>query len=217
MTIIFDLDGTLLNTIDDLGMACNHALQQTGYPTHPIADYPRMVGNGINNLIRRALPEEDRTEETILRLRTFFVPYYDIHGTDFTHPYDGIPELLDTLKQQGHRLAVASNKYQAATEHIVTRFFPGIFDVILGEREGIERKPDPQIVYDIRAQLPGEALYVGDSLVDMQTALNAKVPFVACSWGFVAKDRLIEAGADPVIDAPGDLLRCIASQKNRSN
>ena len=112
---------------------------------------------------------------------------------------------------------MASNKYQAATEHIVTRFFPGIFDVILGEREGIERKPDPQIVYDIRAQLPGEALYVGDSLVDMQTAGNAKMPFVACSWGFVAKNKLIEAGANPVIDAPGDLLRCIASQKNSSN
>ena len=94
MTIIFDLDGTLLNTIDDLGYACNYALEQTGYPTHSIADYPRMVGNGINNLIRRALPLEQQTEENILRVRAYFVPYYNEHNCDYTRPYGGIPELL---------------------------------------------------------------------------------------------------------------------------
>ena len=153
MTIIFDLDGTLLNTIDDLGYACNYALEQTGYPTHLIADYPRMVGNGINNLIRRALPETEQTEENIQRVRAHFVPYYNAHNCDYTRPYEGIPELLATLKAQGHQLAVASNKYQAATEKIVGHFFPGIFDVILGEREGIERKPNPQIVFDILDRL----------------------------------------------------------------
>ena len=153
MTIIFDLDGTLLNTIDDLGYACNYALEHTGYATHRIEEYPRMVGNGINNLIRRALPEAERTEENVLKVREFFVPYYDAHNCDYTHPYDGIPALLAALKAQGHQLAVASNKYQAATEKIVNHFFPGIFDVILGEREGIERKPNPQIVYDILSSL----------------------------------------------------------------
>ena len=153
MTIIFDLDGTLLNTIDDLGYACNYALEQTGYPTHRIEEYPRMVGNGINNLIRRALPEAERTEDNILRVRAHFVPYYDAHNSDYTRPYEGIPDLLQFLKAQGHHLAVASNKYQAATEKIVSHFFPGIFDVILGEREGIERKPNPQIVYDILSSL----------------------------------------------------------------
>ena len=153
MTIIFDLDGTLLNTIDDLGYACNYALEQTGYPTHPIADYPRMVGNGINNLIRRALPEAEQTEENIQRVRAHFVPYYNAHNCDYTRPYEGIPELLATLKAQGHQLAVASNKYQAATEKIVGHFFSGIFDVILGEREGIERKPNPTIVFDILDRL----------------------------------------------------------------
>ena len=188
MTIIFDLDGTLLNTIDDLGYACNYALERTGYPTHRIEEYPRMVGNGINNLIRRALPEAERTEENILRVRAHFVPYYDAHNCDYTRPYDGIPDLLNTLKKQGHHLAVASNKYQAATEKIVNHFFPGIFDVILGEREGIERKPNPQIVYDILAHLHREpienksyivhrsfVLYIGDSLVDFETAKNANV------------------------------------------
>jgi len=206
MTVIFDLDGTLLNTIDDLGFACNHALQQVGYPTHPIEEFPKMVGNGINNLIRRALPETERIEENIMRVRAFFVPYYDVHNTDFTRPYEGIPELLATLKTQGHQLAVASNKYQAATEKIVNHFFPNIFDVILGEREGIERKPDPQIVYDIRVQLPGEALYIGDSLVDRDTAHNASVPFVACSWGFVPREQLQNAGITRIIDHPSEIL-----------
>jgi len=208
MTIIFDLDGTLLNSIDDLGYACNYALEQTGYVTHPIADYPRMVGNGINNLIRRALPLDQQTEENILRVRAHFVPYYNEHNCDYTRPYGGIPELLATLKSQGHHLAVASNKYQAATEKIVEHFFPGVFDVILGEREGIERKPNPQIVYDILSTLNihHSTLYIGDSLVDKETAANANVPFVACSWGFVDRDVLIENGVGRIIDKPEDLL-----------
>lgn len=218
MIIIFDLDGTLLNTIDDLGYACNYALGRCGFPTHPIEEYPRMVGNGINNLIRRALPQTEQTEENILRVREHFVPYYDAHNCDYTRPYEGIPELLNTLKAQGHRLAVASNKYQAATEKIVSHFFPGIFDVILGERDGVPRKPNPQIVYDIEKILSSSSandlstlseavLYLGDSLVDRDTAANAGVPFIACSWGFVSRQALTEAGVPRIIDQPQVLLR----------
>lgn len=209
MIIIFDLDGTLLNTIDDLGYACNYALEQTGYPTHPIEAYPRMVGNGINNLIRRALPQTEQTEENVLRVRAHFVPYYNAHNCDYTHPYEGIPELLQALKAQGHYLAVASNKYQDATEKIVRHFFPGIFDVILGEREGVERKPNPQIVYDITSKLSSlnsKLLYIGDSLVDRDTAQNAKVPFVACSWGFVPREQLVDAGIERIVDHPSEIL-----------
>ena len=215
MTIIFDLDGTLLNTIDDLGHACNYALEHTGYPTHPIEDYPRMVGNGINNLILRAVPEEVRTEETILKVREYFVPYYNQHNCDYTRPYEGIPELLATLKAQGHHLAVASNKYQAASEKIVNHFFPGIFDVILGEREGIERKPNPQIVYDILSSLNTNrsSFYIGDSLVDKDTAASAHVPFVACSWGFVSRKTLMENGVGRIVDKPQDLLLDIYIQQ----
>ncbi len=220
MIVIFDLDGTLLNTIDDLGYACNYALAQTGFPTHPIEAYPAKVGNGINNLIRRALPEQERTEETILRVRAHFVPYYNEHNCDYTRPYPGIPELLDRLKAQGHLLAVASNKYQAATEKIVHHFFPGVFDVVLGEREGINRKPDPQIVLDILSSLSANrsllfqriglsakrsVLYVGDSLVDRDTAQNAGVPFIACSWGFVPREQLLAAGVTHIIDHPSEL------------
>lgn len=213
MTFIFDLDGTLLNTIDDLGYACNHALAQTGFPVHPIEDYPRMVGNGINNLIRRSLPESERTEETVLRVRTHFVPYYNAHNSDYTRPYEGIPEVLASLKAHDVRLAVASNKYQAATETIVEHFFPGMFDVILGERDGIARKPDPQIVYDILERIQStehraqtELLYVGDSLVDFETARNAHVPFVACSWGFVPRAQLLAAAVPAIIDHPREIL-----------
>ena len=213
MTIIFDLDGTLLNTIDDLGYACNYALEQTDFPTHRIEEYPRMVGNGINNLIRRALPETERTEENVLRVRAQFVPYYNIHNCDYTRPYEGVPELLATLKAQGHHLSVASNKYQAATEKIVEHFFPGVFDVILGEREGVERKPNPQIVFDILERVQNtehrvqtELLYVGDSLVDRDTAKDANVPFVACSWGFVSREALAENGVGRIVDKPEELL-----------
>lgn len=211
MIVIFDLDGTLLNTIDDLGYACNYALEQTGYPTFPIEEYPAKVGNGINNLIRRALPETERTEENILRVRAHFVPYYNAHNCDFTRPYEGIPELLATLKAQGHLLAVASNKYQAATEKIVEHFFPGLFDVVFGEREGIERKPNPQIVYDIVSKLSPlnakcSSLYIGDSLVDRDTAQNAHVPFVACSWGFVPRETLLREGVTRIIDSPEEVI-----------
>lgn len=215
MLLIFDLDGTLINTIDDLGQACNHALSACGFPTHKIEDYPRLVGNGINKLIERALPEEHRNEATVLRLREYFVPFYDQHNCDLTRPYDGIPELLQTLKAAGHTLAVASNKYQAATEKIIAHFFPNTFDVVLGERESIPRKPDPQIVWDILASLPStinhkpSTLYVGDSLVDAATAKAANLPFVACTWGFCTKEQLLTVTPDHMVNHPHEILTLI--------
>ena len=211
MLIIFDLDGTLINTIDDLGQACNYALAACGYPIHAIEDYPRLVGNGINRLIERALPEAHRNEETVLRLRKYFVPYYDEHNCELTCPYDGIIELLQTLKEEGHTLAVASNKYQAATEKIVAHFFPGVFDVVLGERENVARKPDPQIVWDIIESLEdaSEMLYVGDSLVDAETAKAAKIPFVACTWGFCTEEQLASANPDYMVQHPIEILTIV--------
>lgn len=219
MLIIFDLDGTLINTIDDLGQACNHALSACGFPTHKIEDYPRLVGNGINKLIERALPEEHRQQATVLRLREHFVPYYDAHNCDLTHPYDGIPELLQALKAAGHTLAVASNKYQAATEKIVAQLFPNTFDVVLGERDGIARKPDPQIVWDIvertaqntySAEFSGkEILYIGDSLVDAETAKAANLPFIACTWGFCTTEQLQTAVPDYLVHHPSEILKLV--------
>ena len=214
MIIIFDLDGTLINTIDDLGQACNYALAACGFPTHKIEDYPRLVGNGINKLIERALPEKQRQEETVMQVREYFVPYYDEHNCDYTHPYEGISQLLKTLKEQGHYLAVASNKYQAATEKIVAQLFPGIFDIVLGERENIARKPDPQIVYDILSTLNTQlsttnCLYIGDSLVDAATAKAANLPFVACTWGFCTKEQLLTVTPDHMVNHPLEILTLI--------
>ena len=214
MIIIFDLDGTLINTIDDLGQACNYALAACGFPTHKIEDYPRLVGNGINKLIERALPEKLRQEETVMQVREYFVPYYDEHNCDYTRPYEGIPQLLKTLKEQGHYLAVASNKYQVATEKIVAQLFPGIFDIVLGERENIARKPDPQIVYDILSTLNTQlsttnCLYIGDSLVDAATAKAANLPFVACTWGFCTKEQLLTVTPDHMVNHPLEILTLI--------
>lgn len=237
MIIIFDLDGTLINTISDLGQACNYALASCGFPTHKIEDYPRLVGNGVNKLIERALPEEHRNEETVLRLRDYFVPYYDEHNCDFTRPYDGIPELLEALRRKGDEamrlkgerwfLAVASNKYQAATEKIVAQLFPGIFDVVLGERVGVERKPNPQIVYDILSTLNIQhstlnCLYIGDSLVDAETARAAGATLVLCTWGFGTREQMEGAKPDYLVDHPLEVLevqefRSLGVQEFRSS
>lgn len=215
MVVIFDLDGTLVNTIADLGMACNHALVATGYPEHRIEEYPRLVGNGVNKLIERALPAEAKTsaaqtEAEIARVRAAFEPYYDAHNCDLTVPYAGVPELLAALRERGCRLAVASNKYQAATAFIVSHFFPNTFDVVFGERAGVPRKPDPQVVSDIRSLLPDEqVLYVGDSLVDIETARRAGVPVAACSWGFVPRAELEAAGPDYLVDDALSILKLL--------
>lgn len=214
MTVIFDLDGTLLNTIADLGEACNYALTVCGLPVHQPEEYPRLVGNGVRKLIERALPEDQRNEDTIDRVVKPFIAFYDKHNFCHTQPYEGIPELLTELRKRGCCTAVASNKYHTATQAIVRHFFPDMFDAVFGEREGVERKPHPQIVLDILTQIEtqygststSDILYVGDSLVDRDTAKNAGIPFVACSWGFVPRDTLLAAGVDRIIDSPEQLL-----------
>lgn len=208
--VIFDLDGTLLNTIADLAAATNQALQHYGYPTHEVEAYRFFVGNGINKLFERALPETERTEENILKIRSQFVPYYDTHNADLSRPYPGIPELLRTLQQKGIKIAVASNKYQAATRKLIAHYFPEInFVEVLGQREGIPAKPDPCIVHDIIAKTgvkQEETLYVGDSNVDMQTAHNAGVTAVGVAWGFRPRTELEALHPAHIIENAEELL-----------
>lgn len=186
--VIFDLDGTLLNTIADLAQSTNYALEKLGYPTHTEDKYPFMVGNGINKLFERALPEGGKSEANILRVRAEFIPYYDMHNADLSAPYPGISLLLEQLQAKGIQIAVASNKYQSATEKLIKHYFPHIrFVAVYGQREGISVKPDPTIVHDILAAAQtdkGDVLYVGDSGVDMQTARNAGVAACGVTWGF---------------------------------
>ncbi|MDE7459649.1 MAG: HAD family hydrolase [Paramuribaculum sp.] len=208
--VIFDLDGTLLNTITDLADATNHALESFGFPTHPREIYPMLVGNGITRLIERALPEEHRDNSTIAKIRTAFMEYYSAHLTDFTVPYPGIPELLDELTSRGVKVAVASNKYQEAVATLITHFFPRIpWVAVEGQKEGVPTKPDPSIVFQILYQHPtpkSEVLYVGDSGVDMETARRACVDSVGVAWGFRPKTELEETHADHIITSPSELI-----------
>ena len=208
--VIFDLDGTILNTIADLATATNQALQHFGYPTHSIEAYRFFVGNGINKLFERALPEPERTEANVLRIRSQFIPYYNVHNADLSTPYPGIPELLGTLQEKKIHVAVASNKYQSATEKLINHYFPSIhFDAVLGQREGIPIKPDPTIVNDILQATgftPSEVLFVGDSGVDMQTALHAGVDGLGVSWGFRPKTELEAHHPKAIINNPIEIL-----------
>ena len=192
--VIFDLDGTLLDTIADLAESTNHALKQLGYPTHDVETIRTFVGNGINKLLERALPLQEQTEEKVMLMRSHFVPYYDAHNADLSSPYPSIVHLLEDLQGQGIMIAVASNKYQEATVKLVKYYFPMInFIEILGQREGINVKPDPSIVFDILQKAnvnKEEVLYVGDSGVDMQTAINAGVDVVGVTWGFRPRTEL---------------------------
>ena len=164
--VIFDLDGTLLNTIDDLGAATNFALRECGYPEHNLASYPMFVGNGVSRLIERALPEDERSPENVLRLREKFTEYYDVHCTDLTSPYPGIVDMLNTLQEMGVRMAVASNKYHEAVGRLIDHFFPQIeWGAVEGQKEGVPVKPDPSIVFEILAKCPArksKVLYVGE-------------------------------------------------------
>ena len=211
--VIFDLDGTLLDTIADLAVATNHALKQLGYPTHKTEVIRTFVGNGINKLLERALPANERTEENVMRMRTHFIPYYDAHNADLSAPYPGIVSLLEALQEKGLQLAVASNKYQEATAKLVEQYFPTIsFSEVLGQRDGIAVKPDPIIVFDILKKTDvskEEVLYVGDSGVDMQTAQNAGVDAVAVTWGFRPRTELESFQPKGLIALAEELLKFV--------
>lgn len=211
--VIFDLDGTLLNTISDLGTACNHALRQLGLPEHPLEAYNRMVGNGLRKLIERSAP--DASPETIDRLIPLTKEYYNGHCTVTTRPYPGMPELLQELVDRGIMVAVASNKYQEGTERIIRHFFPHIpFIAIEGQTDTRPIKPDPAILLDIihTAELStGQPLsrsdvrMVGDSTVDIETARRAGIPGIAVSWGFSPLTDIETANPDHVVTSASQI------------
>lgn len=211
---IFDLDGTLLNTIKDLGEAVNFALDKNGFHTHSIASYPFFVGNGVRRLIERSLPEDARKQSTVVEtMLRDFKQYYNEHNTDRTQPYDGMPELLHQLQEQGVKLAVASNKYQQATEKIIGHFFADIdWVAVVGQQEGVPVKPDPSIIFMILSQAKvakQDTLYVGDSGIDMEAARRACVDSVGVTWGFRPVKELKENHANVIINKPIDILPII--------
>ncbi len=208
--VIFDLDGTLLNTISDLGEAANHALKEFGYPTHSLASYPFYVGNGVVKLLERVAPEEARSPRSIEQLKEKFVEYYDAHNTVHSAPYPGIPELLQSLQKLGVKMAVASNKYQSAVEALIRHFFPDIeWAAVEGQKDDVPVKPDPSIVFEILGKCPtpkANVLYVGDSGVDMETARRACVESVGVSWGFRSVKELREHYAEHIVNRPVEII-----------
>lgn len=187
--VLFDLDGTLLDTLDDLSEAVNHALERRGFPLHTRAEYMTMVGHGVRNLVLQALPAEKQADDALVDAALAdFKDYYTAHIDVHTHPYPGMQELVYRLDREGVRLAIASNKFQEGTDYLVGRFFPGIpFVAVLGNRPGYPLKPDPEIVGEALRRSgvrPEDAVLVGDSATDMKTAENGGIASIAVSWGY---------------------------------
>lgn len=213
--VIFDLDGTLLNTLGDLRAATNHALEVRGLPPHSMEEIRQFIGNGIRLLICRAMPEGTPEAEIDAALDDFKA-YYAAHIHDRTVPYDGIPQLLTALRKRGVKVAVLSNKIDSASQQLIEYFFPGKTDVVFGEHVGVPRKPDPTSCRMVMQQLgvqPEQVLYVGDSGTDMQTAKNAGLYAVGVTWGFRSKEVLLEYGADILVHRPEQILQILDSDE----
>jgi phosphoglycolate phosphatase len=211
--IIFDLDGTLLDTIEDLANSVNYALKLNNFETHPISAYNFFIGSGLNKLLERALPADKQNADMVSMLKVDFIKHYSQHAEEFTKPYAGVLLLLKNLASKGCQLAIASNKYHTATVELVKRFFPDIeFCAVFGQRDGHPVKPNPGIleeIIEIAGVNKSEVLYVGDSGVDVATAYNTKVDFVGVLWGFRPRKELEEVGAEIFVENTEELQKCI--------
>ena len=205
---IFDLDGTLLDTLDDLAASTNYALRYHQMAERTLDEVRRFVGNGVAMLIKRAVPEVTSPEHEAQVLATFR-QHYLVHGQDRTKPYRGIMELLEELRRRGKRVAVVSNKFCAATEELCRHYFGELVEVAIGEREGIRRKPAPDTVEEALRQLDmtaATAVYIGDSEVDIATAANSGLPCISVLWGFRDRDFLLSHGAQCLVATPHEIL-----------
>jgi phosphoglycolate phosphatase len=208
--LLLDLDGTLLDTLDDIADSANYVLEQHGWPIHETMAYKYFIGNGAATLAKRILPEEERTKEQIENVKKLFIDRYQTHVIDKTLPYDGVVEALNESRKRGIRMAVVSNKPDAQTQYVVSKLFePTLFDYVVGNKPDLPLKPDPTIAKLAMEALgvkPSECLFVGDTGGDMETAKTAGCIAVGVTWGFRERNELLENGADYVIDKPGELI-----------
>ncbi|MBJ2173780.1 HAD family hydrolase [Aureibaculum sp. A20] len=210
--VLFDLDGTLVNSLEDIANAMNSVLSQCNYPTHTLVDYKSFTGKGILSLVEVSLPKTAQNKETIASCMEQFLTFYSENCTVNTKPYDGIMELLDELKSRQLKLAVFSNKADDFTKKIVEALLPGYFSIVAGLKIEAHKKPNPLVALQICEQLnikPQEAIYVGDTNVDMQTATNADLYGVGVLWGFRTKEELMASGAKQTLNHPLDLIQSL--------
>lgn len=208
---VFDMDGTILDTLEDLKDSTNFALEKCGYPTRSYDEVRRFVGNGIRKLIERAVPE-GLTVEQIDRVHEVFTEHYKVHCADKTKAYDGIKPLLEKLRASGVKTAVVSNKADYGVQELCKEYFDGLFDYAVGEREGIRRKPAPDAVNEALRVLgidKSEAVYIGDSDVDFETAKNAELSCISVLWGFRDEEFLREKGATLFVRDPAEIYDII--------
>jgi phosphoglycolate phosphatase len=208
--IVFDLDGTLIDSLRDIAEAANASLHDLGFPIHPVESYRQFVGDGVRVLFERALPPTDRLPEVVTGCAAGFARHYAQGWNRHTRLYPGIGEMLDEVSRRGTRLAVLSNKPHPFTCQCVKHFLPAWnFEVVAGQRDGIPKKPDPAGAWVVAQELgldPARLAYVGESSVDMQTACNAGLDPIGVSWGFRSREELWQHGARVVIDDPRQLL-----------
>ncbi|MBE6799042.1 MAG: HAD family hydrolase [Ruminococcaceae bacterium] len=210
--VIFDVDGTLLDTYRDLANAVNFALIENGLPTHSSEKYKYFCGNGTEKMIERALPEDKRDDALIAHLKKYYLDFYNKHTGEETRVYDGIQELLSTLKQKGIKMGVVSNKIDCMVQQVIPQYFGDCFDFVTGQRDGIPAKPDPALVFEAMKALgveSSECIFVGDSGVDAMTGSRSGAFMVGVLWGFRDRDELVTNGADAVISTPMELLEYI--------
>ena len=210
--VVFDLDGTLINSLFDLAASTNYALKKFGYPTHELEAYKIFIGDGMPKLIERALPLENRTEDTINAVLEEFLLHYKQHYCDKTVFYDGISELLCSLKEKGYKLCVVSNKSNEMTVEIIKNLFEIKFNAFTGKREGFKAKPNPDLTLEIIKSIgvePWECIFVGDSGMDMQTAVNAGCLPVGVLWGFRESEELLKCGAKYLVNKPNEILEIL--------
>ena len=207
-TVIFDLDGTLLNSIGDLAAAANYVCRQNRWTEHTEEEIMGMVGHGIPNLVRQFSPADARSTLMVLNTTSQFNQYYGCHNMELTRPYEGMAELLQQLKAAGAQLAVCSNKADNFSRAIVEHYYPGVFELVRGNLNGMPVKPDPTVVREIMRDLDASylsAMMVGDSSVDIQTGHNAGIKACGVTWGFRSRESLVEAAADAIADTPAEL------------
>lgn len=215
--VIFDLDGTLVNSLDDLATAGNHALNVFGFTTHETEKYKYFVGNGIPNLIYRILPEDKRDSDTIDKVHKEFLNYYKLHSNDKTYVYSGIKELIAELRERKIKVAVVSNKAHGPANEVVNATLPNTFDLVFGQRPEIPTKPDPTLTLMAMEELgvkPNECVFIGDSGMDAKTGVNSGALPVGVLWGFRTADELLQNGAKHLINEPSELIRIIEEYQN---